>query len=156
LPNWFYIGVNGLYLLGVSVWTGGVVVISGVVSPALFRSLPPHEAVLASASILWKFARMRAVLLILIIIGAGVKFAVWERSEIAPWMIVRWVAIVLMAWALVFDLRHHRTLQALGSSLTPALPADDPLREVFAFLRIRAEGLMNASVVASLIALLFS
>ncbi|MEA2166232.1 MAG: hypothetical protein QOK37_4359 [Thermoanaerobaculia bacterium] len=156
MPNWLYIFVNGVYLVGAALWLGGGVVIIAGVNPSLFDSLTKHDATAASASILRRFARIQVVALLMMLIGAAVKFAVWERVELVPWMAVRWTAIVLLAWALVFELRHHRTLQALGSNLTPALPADDPLRKVFDFLRIRAEGLMKASLIAALIALLFS
>lgn len=156
MPNWFYIAINGLYLAGVTIWLGGGVVITFVVGPALLASLPRAEASLVSAAILRKFVRLRVLALILMILGAGTKFLVWERNEIAPWMAVRWAAIVLMAWALVGELSHHRSLHAFGSSVGSALAAEDPLREVFELLRIQAEGVMRASLVAAVIALLFS
>jgi hypothetical protein len=156
VPNWFYIAVNGLYLLGITIWFGGGVVITFVVGPALLASLPRREALIASASILRKFARMRVLALIPMIAGAGTKLLIWERNEIAPWMAVRWVAIVLLAWALVAELGHHRSLNVLESSVGPALAPDDPLLALFDLLRIRAEGLMRASLLAAFFALLFS
>jgi len=156
VPNWFYIAVNGVYLAGVTIWFGGGVVVTLAVGPALVACLSRREALIASASILRKFARMRVLALILMIAGAGTKLLIWERNEIAPWMAVRWVAIVLLAWALVAELGHHRALNALESSVGPALAPDDPLLAIFDLMRIRAEGLMRASLIAALIALLFS
>jgi hypothetical protein len=156
VPNWYYIAINGLYLLGVTIWFGGGVVITFAVGPALTASLSRREALIASASTLRKFARLRVLALILMITGAGIKLLIWERNEMAPWMAVRWVAIVLMAWALVAELGHHRSLNVLESSIGPALAPDDPLLGIFDFLRIRAEGLMRASLIAALIGLLFS
>jgi uncharacterized membrane protein len=156
VPNWFYILVNGLYLLGVAVWIGGSIVLSAVVGPALLRALPRHEAAIVFAPMLRRFARVRVVALVLIIVGAGTKFLVWERNEMVPWMAVRWAAIVLLAWALVVELSRHKPLHALGSNVGPQLPPDDPLRAVHDLLRIRAEGLMRASILPAFIALLFS
>lgn len=156
MPNWFYIAVHSLELLGLALWIGGGIVLSALVGPALFGSLPRHEAAVVFASILRRFARMRVIALVMIIVSAGTKFLVWERNAIAPWIAVRWGAIVLLAWALVVELIRHRPLHALAASFGPALPPDDPLRKLFDLFRIRAEGLMRASLVAALIALLFS
>ncbi|HXH94731.1 MAG TPA: hypothetical protein VNN25_24355 [Thermoanaerobaculia bacterium] len=156
MPNWFYIFVNGLYLAGVSIWIGGGIVVTGVVIPEIFRLQPRHEAVLLAVGVLRRFARIRVIALFLMLAGAGIKVLVWERHEIQPWMAVRWGAIVLMAWALVVDLLRHRRLNALATSVTPQLPSDDPQREVLDIFRIYAEGIMRASLVAALIALLFS
>ncbi|MEA2238012.1 MAG: hypothetical protein QOC81_2736 [Thermoanaerobaculia bacterium] len=156
VPNWYYIAVNGVYLLGVTIWFGGGVAITLAVGPALVASLARREAVIASATLLRKFARIRVLALILMIAGAGTKILIWERHEMAPWMAVRWVAIVLLAWALVAELGHHRSLTVLESSVGPALAPDDPLLAIFDLMRIRAEGLMRASLIAALIALLFT
>ena len=156
MPNWFYICINGLYLSGLAIWFGGGVLMTVLSGPELFRAYPQHEASLLSAAMLHRFAKLRVVALLLMIAGAGVKFLIWERNELAPWMAVRWGAIVLMAWALVVELRRHRLLHVLGSTFPAALPSDDPLRALFDVHRIGVEGLMRASLLAAFIALLFS
>jgi hypothetical protein len=92
----------------------------------------------------------------MILVGAGAKFLIWERFDLQPWLAVRWGAIVLLAWALIFDLKGTRRLIAFGKGIELDVAADDPRRAVFELLYVRAEGLMRASVLAAFIALLFS
>ena len=156
MPNWFYLFVNTLYHLGLGLWIGGAVVLSALVAPALFAALPRHQAVGIFGPILRRFARLRLAALVMIIVGAGVKFLIWERHDMAPWLAVRWAAIVLLAWALVVDLsRTSRLIRSLAS-VGPDIPPDDPRRQFNDLMHIRADGIMKASVVAAFIALLFS
>jgi hypothetical protein len=92
----------------------------------------------------------------MIIVGAGAKVLIWERFDLAQWLAVRWLAIVLLAWALLFDLSRTRKLLAFGAGIEPEAPPDDPRRMLFELFYVRADGLMKASVVAAFFALLFS
>ncbi len=156
MPNWFYIFVNALYHLGLALWIGGVVVIWTSVSPAILDALPRFQAFVVQATILRRSARLRLLALLMILAGAGAKFLIWERFDLQPWLAVRWGAIVLLAWALIFDLNGTRRLLACGKGIELDAAADDPRRAIFELLYVRAEGLMRASVLAALIALLFS
>lgn len=156
MPNWFYIFFNALYHLGLALWIGGVIVIWTSVSPAIRNALPQFQAFVVQAAILRRSARLRLLALLMILVGGGAKFLVWERFDLQPWLAVRWGAIVLLAWALIFDLNGTRRLLACGEGTELDAAADDPRRVIFELLYVRAEGLMRASVVAALIALLFS
>jgi hypothetical protein len=156
VPNWIYLFFNALYDLGLAIWIGGAVVISAIVAPALFARFPRFQAIVIMAPILRSFARLRLAALFMIIAGAGAKMLIWERFALTPLLAVRWVAIVLLAWALLFDLSRTRRLVAFGAGIDPESPADDPLKLLFEILYVRAEGLMKASVVAAFFALLFS
>jgi hypothetical protein len=156
VPNWIFIFFNGLYHLGLALWIGGVVVIWACVSPAILGALPRFQAFVVQATILRRSARLRLLALLMILVGAGAKFLIWERFDLQPWLAVRWVAIVLLAWAMIFDLKGTRRLLAFGKGIELDVAADDPRRTVFELLYVRAEGLMRASVLAALIALLFS
>ncbi len=156
MPNWFYIFFNALYHLGLALWIGGVVVIWTSVSPAILDALPRFQAFVVQATILRRSARLRLLALLMILVGAGAKFLIWERFDLQPWLAVRWGAIVLLAWALIFDLNGTRRLLACGKGIELDVAADDPRRVIFELLYARAEGLMRASVLAALIALLFS
>ena len=156
MPNWFYIFVNALYHLGLALWIGGVVVIWTSVSPPILDALPRFQAFVIQAAILRRSSRLRLLALLMILAGGGAKFLIWERFDMQPWLAVRWGAIVLLAWALIFDLKGTRRLLAFGKGIELDVAADDPRREIFELLYVRAEGLMRASVLAALIALLFS
>src|SRR5258708_18522700 len=52
VPNWIYLFFNALYLLGLAIWIGGVVVISAIVAPAQFARFPRHQAIVIMAPIL--------------------------------------------------------------------------------------------------------
>lgn len=154
MPNWIYLFFNTLYHLGLGLWIGGAVVLSAIVAPALFAAVPRHEAIVLMVPILRRFARLRLGALLLILIGAGAKVLIWERFALTPSLAVRWTAIVLLAWALVFDLSRTKSLVAFGAGIDPR--ADDPRLPLVDLLYVRADGLMKASVVAAFIALFFS
>lgn len=156
MPNWIYLFFNALYHLGLGLWIGGAVVLSAIVAPSLFTSLPRHQAIVLMAPILRRFARLRLGALLMILIGAGAKVLIWERFALSPWLALRWVAIVLLAWALLFDLLRTKKLVAFGAGIEPEAPPDDPRRLILDVFYVYAEGLMKASVVAAFFALIFS
>jgi hypothetical protein len=156
VPNWLYIFFNALYHLGLALWIGGVVVIWTSVSPAILGALPRFQAFVVQATILRRSARLRLLAMLMILVGASAKFLIWERFDMQPWLAVRWGAIVLMAWALIFDLKGTRRLLACGKGIELDAADGDPRRVIFELLYVRSEGLMRASALAALIALLFS
>jgi hypothetical protein len=156
VPNWLYLFFNALYHFGLALWIGGTVVLGTSGSPSIFEALPRFQAFVVQAPILRRFARLRLWALLLILIGGGAKFLIWERFDLQPWLAVRWGAVVLLAWALIFDLTGTRRLLAVGQGIELDVAEDDPRRVVFEHLYVRAEGLMRASTLAALIALLFS
>lgn len=156
MPNWIYIAFNLLYNLGLGLWIGGAVVLGALTAPALFRALPRHQAGAIFGPILSRFARLRVWALLMIVIGSGAKFLWWERHAVSPWIAVRWAAIVLMAWALIVDISLQRKMRVTAASLGPDVPDDSPLRKLFNSRHVRAEGVMKASVIAAIFALIFS
>src|SRR5258706_4228626 len=112
MPNWIYLFFNALYLLGLGLWIGGAVVLSAIVAPSLFTSLPPHHAIILMAPILRRFARLRLGALLMILVGAGAEVLICERLALSPLLAVRWRAIVLLAWALLVDLLRTKELVA--------------------------------------------
>lgn len=156
MPNWIYLFFNALYLLGLALWIGGAVVVSAIVAPSLLASFPRHQAIILMVPILRRFARLRLGALLMILIGAGAKVLIWERFALSPLLAVRWVAIVLLAWALLFDLMRTKKLVAFGAGIEPEAAPEDPRRLIFDLFYVHAEGLMKASVVAAFLALIFS
>lgn len=156
MPNWIYIAFNLLYNLGLALWIGGAVALGALTAPALFRALPKNQAGAIFGPILGRFARLRVWALLMIVIGAGAKFLWWERHAVSPWIAVRWAAIVLMAWALIVDISLQKKMRLTSTLLGPDVPDDSPIRELFNFWHVRAEGVMKVSVIAAIFALIFS
>ncbi len=156
MPNWIYLFFNALYHLGLALWIGGAVVLSAIVAPSLFASFPRHQAIILMTPILRRFARLRLGALLMILIGAGARALIWERFALTPLLAVRWAAIVLLAWALLFDLLRTKRLVAFGAGIESEAAPDDPRRLIYDLFYVRAEGLMKASVVAAFFALIFS
>jgi hypothetical protein len=86
---------------------------------------------------------------------AGARFLIWERHAATFWLVGRWAAIVMLAWAMLGQMSIQRKMRVFGSNLGPETE-ENPVRIIFEHLHIRAEGLMRASVIAALIALFFS
>jgi uncharacterized membrane protein len=155
LPNWLYLIFQFLYDLGLALWIGGTIVLGAATAPVLFKSLPRPQAGAIFGTILGKFARIQAIALLMIVVGAAARFLIWERHAATFWLVGRWSAIVLLAWALLGQMSIQKKMRVFGSDLGPETD-DNPVRIVFQHLHTRAEGLMKASLIAAFIALFFS
>lgn len=144
-----------LYDVGLALWIGGTIVLGAAVAPVLFKSLPRPQAGGIFGPILARYARIQAIALLMIVIGAGARFLIWERHAATLWLIGRWAAIVMLAWALLGQMSIQRKMRVIGSNLGPETD-ENPVRIIFQHLHIRAEGLMRASVIAAFIGLFFS
>ncbi len=146
MPNWFYLGINFLYQIGLAIWIGGAVVLGSLVAPALFKALPRQEAGAIFGPTLRRFARLRVLAIALIIIGATVKYLGWERDAATAWIAIRWVAIAFLAFDVVYEIGY----------LEPAMEKARGDAAVFGKLHRRSEVLMKSALVAAVVALLFS
>ena len=156
MPNWLHLVTNLFYHLGLAVWIGGTVVLGALVAPALFRALPRHQAGGIFGPTLRKFARLRVVAIVVVVIAAGVKHAIWERTA-TTWISLRWAAIAFMAAAVLYEIAGlEPALEARRVHLTPDMAEDHPDRRAFNALHRRAEGLMKATFVAAVAAMLLS
>lgn len=151
MPNWAYLIITLFYTVGLAIWIGGAVVLGALVAPRLFRALPRPEAGDIFGSILRVFARVRLVALAGVIIAAAVKFAVWEngagQSVVRTWMLIRWVAIGIMAFTVLYEIFYLEG--AIASSR--AVEGGPGVR--FQTLHRRAERMMKLSIAAALVAL---
>jgi uncharacterized membrane protein len=156
MPNWLHLVINFIYHVALALWIGGTIVLGALVAPALFRSLPRHQAGGIFGPTLRRFARLRVGALLLAIAAAAVKYLVWESGP-TPWIAVRWAALAFMAVVVVYETAVlERQLEARRVHLTPDMPDDRPERREFQKLHSRAEGLMKATLVAALAAMLLS
>jgi uncharacterized membrane protein len=155
LPNWLYLVFQFLYDLGLALWIGGTIVLGAAAAPALFRSLPRPQAGAIFGTILARFARIQAIALLMIVIGAVARFLIWERHAASVWLIGRWAAIAMLACALLGQMSIQKKMRIIGTDIA-AEAADNPERIRFQHLHTRAEGLMKASLIAAFVALFFS
>ena len=156
MPNWLHLLTNLVYHLGLAIWIGGTIVLGALVAPALFRALPRPQAGGIFGPTLRKFARLRLGALIATIAAAGIKHVAWE-SGATLWISLRWAALGVLAAAVVYEIAWlEPKLEARRVHLTPETGEDHPDRRAFNVLHRRAEGLMKASLVAALAAMLIS
>ncbi|HYH09359.1 MAG TPA: DUF4149 domain-containing protein [Thermoanaerobaculia bacterium] len=156
MPNWLHLFVNLAYHLALALWVGGTIVLGALVAPALFRGLPRPDAGAIFGPTLRRFARIRVGAIVVAILAAAIKFALWERGS-TVWISVRWGALFVMAAAVVYEIAYlERALEARRVHLTPVTPDSDPHRRAFNVLHKRAEGLMKATLIAALLAMLLS
>jgi uncharacterized membrane protein len=156
MPNWLHLFTNLFYHLGLAIWIGGALVLGALVAPALFRTLPRLEAGGIFGSTLRRFARVRVAALLVTIVAAAVKYAVWE-SGATLWIAIRWAALLFMAATIVYEVGYlERIMEARRVHLTTEMPEDHPQRRAFNVLHKRAEGLLKGSVLAAAVAMLLS
>jgi hypothetical protein len=93
LPNWLYLVFQFVYDLGLALWIGGTIVLGAAAAPVLFKSLPRPQAGAIFGPILAKYARIQAIALLMIVLGAAARFLIWERHAATLWLIGRWAAI---------------------------------------------------------------
>src|SRR5229473_694147 len=106
MPNWSYLTINFLYQLGLALWIGGSVVLGVLVAPALFKALPRAEAGAIFGPTLRRFSRLRVLAVAMIIIGAAAKYIGWERNATSPWIAIRWVAVALLAFTVLYEIAY--------------------------------------------------
>lgn len=156
MPNWLHLFTNLVYHLGLALWIGGTIVLGALVAPALFRALPRPQAGGIFGPTLRRFARLRLGALIATVAAAGMKHAIWERTS-SLWISLRWAALGVLAAAVLYEIAYlEPKLEARRVHLTPEMGEDHPERRAFNALHRRAEGLMKASLVAAIAAMLIS
>lgn len=154
MPNWGYMGVSLAWNLGLAIWIGGGIVLGAIVAPSLFRGTDSRAAAGEMfGRILRKYARLRAVSVLLIVAAAAVRFVVWEGDATAGnkglWILIRWGAIAVMAAGVAWEILFLE--KAIGEAKTASV---DPGR--FSRLHLRAGIVFRLTILAALVALFFS
>jgi hypothetical protein len=156
MPNVFYLLVNAVYHIALALWLGGGIALGALTAPELFRQLPRPQAGAIFAPTLRRFASVRLVAIIVALVAAGIKHFVWETHTSSGWIVIRWVALTFMAVAVLYEVA---ALQPAMEKLRPMIGGareDDPARALFGRLHKRSERLLKASMLATVVAILFS
>lgn len=151
MPNWTYLAVALFYNLGLAIWIGGGIALGALTAPTLFRTIPDRSmAGGAFGSILRKFARLRLLALTLVLGAALTKHLAWERHAAGPWIPIRWIAIVVMALQLCYE------ILVLETAIERAHGPGGGGSEGFQRLHRRAGLLMKLGIGAAVVALFFN
>lgn len=123
IPNFYFMGVQFIHLLAISLWVGGIVMVGMIVAPTLFRKIKSRQAAGdLLGEILWKFDLLTLFCIGALVVTSAIKYWTWEN--LTPWNLTRYVAIALMS--------------ALG--LYSALVVSPKLRGWMAFQASKKEG----------------
>jgi hypothetical protein len=172
IPNFYFMGVQFIHLMALSVWTGGIAIIGSIVAPTLFRKVKSRKtAGELMGEILRKFDRVSLFCAGALIITGIIKYWSWEN--LTPWNLTRYVAILIMTMgglysALVISPKLHEWLtspsggerggeiSANPGSSRPGEVRDQGSRPDFNQLHHTSVRLMMINFVCGVIALLMA
>lgn len=121
IPNFYFMGVQFIHLLALSVWVGGIVMIRGIVTPVLFKSTLSHPINhLLISEVSKQFNRTTLVCAGALIATGVIKF--WRWENLTPWNAIRYFAICVMS--LISAYMTFRGLQTVSGtdSASPEAP----------------------------------
>ncbi len=96
IPNFFFMGIQFIHLLALSIWVGGIVAIGMIVAPILFRRIKSRRtAGDLMGEILRKFDLLSLFCIAALIITGMIKYWTWEN--LTPWNLTRYLAILVMS-----------------------------------------------------------
>lgn len=102
IPNFYFMGVQFIHLLALSIWVGGIVVIGMIVAPILFRRIKSRRtAGELMGEILRKFDLVILGCIAALLITGVIKYFTWEN--LTPWNLTRYLAILVMSGAGVYS-----------------------------------------------------
>lgn len=150
-----------LYHLVLAILVGGGLVIGSVVAPAVFRGISSRgEAGGLFGTVLARWDGLAIFCVVLVVATSVLKAGAYEVNG-APEqrLIARWVALVVMAAAVVYSSGWANPVARSLRSQSRAwdeLPESSPLRREFAGLHRSSSRSMRIGIVAGLIAMYLS
>lgn len=96
-------GVQFIHLLALSIWVGGIFILSAIVTPVLHQRIPSqHLASTLISDIFRKFDKVVVCCASALVITALIKFLKWEN--LTPWNLIRYMAIFIMCSVCLYSL----------------------------------------------------
>lgn len=96
IPNFYFMGIQFIHLMALSIWVGGIVGIGLIVAPTLFRRIKSRKAAgELMGEILRKFDIVSLFCIAALIITGIIKYWTWEN--LTPWNLTRYAAILVMS-----------------------------------------------------------
>lgn len=132
IPNFYFMGIQFIHLLALSIWVGGIVAIGLIVAPILFRRIKSRRAAgELMGEILRKFDLLSLFCIAALVITGIIKYWTWEN--LTPWNLTRYLAIVVMSAgglysALVVSPELRRWMASQSSAKVGAVAREAVLR----------------------------
>lgn len=149
-----------IYHLALAVLVGGGLVLGSAAAPAIFRTVRSRsEAGTIFGAVLGRYDQLAVVAAIGLVGTSVLKFAAFEDLSPGPRLYARWLALALLAAAVLFSSVWASPVARAIRARTPDfddLPEGHPVRREFAQLHRSASRAMRAAVLSGLIALFLS
>jgi len=158
IPNFYFMGVQFIHLMALSIWVGGSVMVGAIVAPTLFRRIKSRRtAGELMGEILRKFDRVILFCAAALVATGIIKYVTWEN--LTPWNLIRYLAILIMTAgglysALVISPRLNEWLSSPGEK--GAETAGEGPRSDFNQLHHASVRLMMLNLICGVIALLMA
>jgi uncharacterized membrane protein len=150
-----------LFHLSLAILVGGGLVLGSVAAPAIFKTMSSRgEAGTVFGAALARWDGLAILCVVLVIVTSVLKAGAYEVSG-APEgrLIARWIALALMAAAVVYSSGWANPVARSLRAQAPAwdeMPESTPLRREFAALHRRSSRAPRAGIIAGLVAMFLS
>lgn len=102
IPNFYFMGVQFVHLLALSLWVGGLVVTATITAPVLFSVLPSRAlAGQVFSEIHKKLERVLLASSAALVMTGVIKYRTWEN--LTPWNLGRYIAIGIMSVSILYS-----------------------------------------------------
>lgn len=132
IPNFYFMFVQFIHLLALSIWVGGIVGIGLIVAPILFGRIKSRRtAGELMGEILRRFDIVSLYCIVALAVTGVIKYATWEN--LTPWNLIRYLAILVMSGgglysALVVSPKLRSWMAAQSSSKVTSVSREAALR----------------------------
>lgn len=152
--------LQAAYHLALAILVGGAIVLGAAAAPAIFRTARTRgEAGTLFGAVLARFDQLAIFALVLLGLTSLLKFGAFEESSVGPRLVARWLAILVLAGAVLYSSAWAspvaRSLRG-GTAGFDDLPEQHPARREFAALHRSSTRAMQVAILAGLIALFLS
>lgn len=150
-----------LYHLALAILVGGGLVLGSAVAPAIFKTVASRgEAGAIFGAALARWDGLAIFCVVLVVLTSALKAGAYELTG-APEarLIARWIALAVMAAAVIFSSGWANPVARSLRAQAPAwdeMPESTPLRREFAALHRRSSRAMRVAIIAGLIAMFLS
>lgn len=97
VPNWTYLVLHFAHTLALGVWTGGILLLGGLVAPAVFGSAQQRDdASRTMGTIFGRFDRIVVAMCIPALLITSVLMVLWY-GRMSPWYAIQYVCIAMMS-----------------------------------------------------------
>ena len=150
-----------LYHVALAILVGGGLVLGSAVAPAIFKTVASRgEAGAIFGAALARWDGLAILCVIVAVLTSALKAGAYEVNGVPEArLIARWIALAVMATAVIFSSGWANPVARSLRAQAPAwdeMPESTPLRREFAALHRRSSRAMRVAIMAGLIAMFLS